>query len=95
MRLFKTHEKDFAFFKSKNLKYIAKLANIIIRYKRFSFHATYENCIITEIFCGHQKNPIIYGNESSVFYLQFLTCDNELKNVVINSLDVDVLIRLI
>lgn len=95
MRLFKTQEKDFSLFQSKNLSYIGKLANITVYYKRFSFESKYENCIIIDFIDGGNKYPLIYDESTSVFYLNFLSSENDLKSVVFNEKDIDVFIELI
>lgn len=95
MRLFKTYERDFSLFKNKNLKYINKLANIKICYRLFNFESQYKNCIITKILEGDQRRPIVYGDKPNEFILQFLSCENELKNAIVNTTDIDVFIDLI
>jgi hypothetical protein len=95
MRLFKTYERDLALFKSKNIDYIGKLANIKVYYKRFSFESKFENCIIVDFIDGGNNYPLIYDESKCVFYINFLSSEKELKSVIFNEYDIDVFIDLI
>jgi len=95
MKVFKTRENNFKTFEIKNSKYISKLVNIKIHYKIFYFESFYENCIITSFEKVKKKYPGLSKYNKKEFHISFLSSDNILKSVVVDSNDIDVFIEMI